>query len=69
MFAGKGIRKHVWTTPKLEVGCESAPHMAYLLQDTHLVVLTSTMLLLIRLTSRHTEDYKSLFPFQSVAAD
>ena len=63
MATGKGIRKHVWTTPKLEVGCESAPHVAYLLQDTHLGVLTSTMLLLIRLASRHTEDYESLFPF------
>ena len=63
MAPGKGIRKHVRTTPKLEVGCESAPHVAYLLQDTHLGVLTSTMLLLIRLASRHTEDYESLFPF------
>ena len=63
MFAGKGIRKRVQTTPKLVVGCESPPHVAYLLQDTHLGVLTSTMLLLIRLASCHTEDYEYLFPF------
>ena len=60
---GKGIRKHFRTTPKLEVGCESAPHVAYLLQDTHLGVLTSTMLWLIRLAICHKEDYESLFPF------
>ena len=63
MATGKGIPKHFRTTSKLEVGCESPPHVAYLLQDTHLGVLTSTMLLLIRLASRHTEDYESLFPF------
>ena len=62
-FAGKGTRKHVQTKPKLVVGCESAPHVAYLLQDTHLGVLTSTMLWLIRLAICHKEDYESLFPF------
>ena len=63
MAPGKGICKHVRTTPKLGMGCESTPHVAYLLQDTHLGVLTSTMLLLIRLASCHTEDYEFLFPF------
>ena len=63
MFAGKGIHKHVQTTPKLVVGCKFPPHVAYLLQDTHLGVLTSTMSLLIGLASRHTEDCESLVPY------
>ena len=62
MFAGKGIRRHVQMMPKLVVGCEYTPHVAYLLQDAHLGLLTSTMLLLIGLASRHTEDYESLVP-------
>jgi len=53
----------VRTTPKLVAGCEFAPHVAFLLQDTHLGVLTSTMSLLIGLASRHAEDYESVVPY------
>ena len=63
MFAGKEIRKHVQTTAMLVVGCKSTPYVAYVLQHTHLGVLTSTMSLLIGLASRHTEDYESLVPY------
>ena len=63
MATGKGIRKHIQTTPKLVVGCKSTPYVAYVLQHTHLGVLTSTMSLLIGLASRHTEDYQSLVPY------
>jgi len=53
----------VRTSPNLVVGREFAPHIADLLQDGHLGVLTSTMSLLNGLASQHPADYESLIPY------
>eukprot|EP00549_Striatella_unipunctata_P000558 CAMPEP_0118681924 /NCGR_PEP_ID=MMETSP0800-20121206/5207_1 /TAXON_ID=210618 ORGANISM="Striatella unipunctata, Strain CCMP2910" /NCGR_SAMPLE_ID=MMETSP0800 /ASSEMBLY_ACC=CAM_ASM_000638 /LENGTH=996 /DNA_ID=CAMNT_0006578271 /DNA_START=40 /DNA_END=3030 /DNA_ORIENTATION=- len=53
----------VRTSPNLVAGREFAPHIAQLLQDRHLGVLTSTMSLLNGLASQHTEEYESLIPY------
>jgi AP-2 complex subunit alpha len=51
------------TSPNLVAGKEFAPHVAQLLQDRHLGVLTSAMSLLNGLASQHTEEYESLIPY------
>ena len=53
----------VRSSPDLVAGREFAPHVAHLLQDNHLGVLTSTMSLLIGLAAWHTEEYESLVPY------
>ncbi len=53
----------VRTSPNLVAGREFAPHIAQLLQDRHLGVLTSTMSLLNGLASQHPSDYQSLIPY------
>ncbi len=53
----------VRTSPNLVAGREFAPHIAQLLQDRHLGVLTSTMSLLNGLASQHPGDYQSLIPY------
>jgi AP-2 complex subunit alpha len=53
----------VRTSPNLVAGREFAPHVALLLQDRHLGVLTSTMALLNGLASQHTDEYESLIPY------
>jgi len=53
----------VRTSPNLVAGREFAPHIAQLLQDRHLGVLTSTMSLLNGLASQHPADYQSLIPY------
>ena len=53
----------VRTSPNLVSGREFAPHIAQLLQDRHLGVLTSVMSLLNGLASQHPADYQSLIPY------
>jgi AP-2 complex subunit alpha len=53
----------VRTSPNLVAGREFAPHVAQLLQDRHLGVLTSAMSLLNGLASQHTAEYESLIPY------
>eukprot|EP00980_Cylindrotheca_fusiformis_P006242 scaffold1336_cov158-Cylindrotheca_fusiformis.AAC.4 len=53
----------VRTSPKIVSGREFAPHMAQLLQDRHLGVLTSAMSLLYGLASQNPRDYESLIPY------
>jgi len=53
----------VRTSPNLVTGREFAPHVAQLLQDRHLGVLTSTMSLLNGLAIQHTAEYESLIPY------
>ncbi len=53
----------VRTSPKLVSGREFAPHMAQLLQDKHLGVLTSTTSLLYGLASQNPAEYQSLIPY------
>lgn len=53
----------VRTSPKLVSGREFAPHMAQLLQDKHLGVLTSTTSLLYGLASQNPADYQTLIPY------
>jgi len=53
----------VRTSPDLVAGREFAPHVANLLQDHHLGVLTSTMSLLIGLASQHEKEYEILIPY------
>lgn len=53
----------VRTSPNLVSGREFAPHVAQLLQDRHLGVLTSAMSLLNGLASQHTSEYESLIPY------
>lgn len=53
----------VRTSPKLVTGREFAPHMAQLLQDKHLGVLTSSASLLYGLASQNSQDYQSLIPY------
>ncbi len=51
------------TSPNLLAGREFAPHIAQLLQDRHLGVLTSTMSLLNGLAGQHPTEYESLIPY------
>lgn len=53
----------VRTSPNLVAGREFAPHIAQLLQDRHLGVLTSTMSLLNGLANQHPRDYESLISY------
>ncbi len=53
----------VRTSPNLVAGREFAPHIAQLLQDRHLGVLTSTMSLLNGLATQHPKEYESLIPY------
>ena len=53
----------VRTSPNLVAGREFAPHVAQLLQDRHLGVLTSAMSLLNGLASQHMNEYESLIPY------
>jgi len=53
----------VRASPNLVAGREFAPHIAQLLQDRHLGVLTSTMSLLNGLAGQHPADYQSLIPY------
>lgn len=53
----------VRTSPNLVTGREFAPHIAQILQDRHLGVLTSTMSLLNGLASQHPAEYESLTPY------
>jgi len=53
----------VRTSPKLVTGREFAPHMAQLLQDKHLGVLTSSTSLLYGLASQNSQEYQSLIPY------
>ena len=53
----------VRTSPKLVQGAEFAPHMAQLLQDRHLGVLTSAMSLLYGVASQQAQEYESLIPY------
>jgi AP-2 complex subunit alpha len=53
----------VRTSPKLVSGKEFAPHMAQILQDRHLGVLTSAMSLLCGIASQNSQDYESLIPY------
>eukprot|EP00560_Eucampia_antarctica_P002571 CAMPEP_0197841920 /NCGR_PEP_ID=MMETSP1437-20131217/46445_1 /TAXON_ID=49252 ORGANISM="Eucampia antarctica, Strain CCMP1452" /NCGR_SAMPLE_ID=MMETSP1437 /ASSEMBLY_ACC=CAM_ASM_001096 /LENGTH=997 /DNA_ID=CAMNT_0043451731 /DNA_START=50 /DNA_END=3043 /DNA_ORIENTATION=+ len=53
----------VRSSPDLVAGREFAPHIAQLLQDRHLGVLTSTMSLLNGLAVQHTSEYESLIPY------
>lgn len=53
----------VRTSPKLVTGREFAPHMAQLLQDKHLGVLTSSTSLLYGLASQNAQEYQSLIPY------
>lgn len=53
----------VRTSPNLFAGREFAPHIAQLLQDRHLGVLTSTMSLLNGLAGQHPTEYESLLPY------
>lgn len=53
----------VRTSPKLVTGREFAPHMAQLLQDKHLGVLTSSASLLYGLASQNPQEYQSLIPY------
>jgi len=53
----------VRTSPDLVAGREFAPHVAQLLQDRHLGVLTSIMSLLNGLASQHTDEYETLIPY------
>ena len=53
----------VRTSPKLVQGAEFAPHMAQLLQDRHLGVLTSAMSLLFGVASQQAHEYESLIPY------
>lgn len=53
----------VRTSPNLFAGREFAPHIAQLLQDRHLGVLTSTMSLLNGLAGQHPTEYESLIPY------
>lgn len=53
----------VRTSPNLVAGREFAPHIAQILQDRHLGVLTSTMSLLNGLASQHPSEYESLIPY------
>mmetsp|Transcript_51734 Transcript_51734/g.155256 ORF Transcript_51734/g.155256 Transcript_51734/m.155256 type:complete len:1059 (-) Transcript_51734:280-3456(-) len=53
----------VRTSPNLVAGREFAPHVAQLLQDRHLGVLTSTMSLLNGLAVQHPSDYETLIPY------
>ena len=50
------------TSPNLLSGREFAPHIAQVLQDQHLGVLTSVMSLLNGLASQQTAEYESLIP-------
>lgn len=51
------------TSPNLVIGRDFAPHVAQLLQDRHLGVLTSSMSLLNGLASQHMSEYESLIPY------
>jgi len=53
----------VRTSPNLFAGREFAPHIAQLLQDRHLGVLTSTMSLLNGLAGQHPTEYETLIPY------
>lgn len=53
----------VRTSPKLVTGREFAPHMAQLLQDKHIGVLTSGASLLYGLASQNSQEYQSLIPY------
>lgn len=53
----------VRTSPNLFAGREFAPHIAQLLQDRHLGVLTSTMSLLNGLAVQHPTEYEKLIPY------
>lgn len=53
----------VRTSPNLVAGREFAPHVAQLLQNQHLGVVTSTMSLLNGLASQHPSNYQSLIPY------
>jgi len=53
----------VRTSPNLVAGREFAPHVAQLLQDRHLGVLTSTMSLLNGLAVQHPPEYETLIPY------
>lgn len=53
----------VRASPNLVAGREFAPHIAQILQDRHLGVLTSTMSLLNGLASQHPSEYESLIPY------
>ena len=53
----------VRSSPKLLTGREFAPHMANLLQDRHLGVLTSAMSLLYGVASQQADEYESLIPY------
>lgn len=52
----------VRTSPDLVAGREFAPHIANLLQDRHLGVITSSMSLLIGLATQHEKEYEILIP-------
>mmetsp|Transcript_8260 Transcript_8260/g.12665 ORF Transcript_8260/g.12665 Transcript_8260/m.12665 type:complete len:993 (+) Transcript_8260:96-3074(+) len=51
------------TSPNVVSGREFAPHVAQLLQDRHLGVLTSAMSLLNGLASQQPAEYESLIPY------
>jgi len=51
------------TMPGLISGSQFAPHVANLLQDRHLGVLTSVMSLLIGLSAQNESEYQSLIPY------
>lgn len=53
----------VRTSPKLVSGREFAPHMATILQDRNLGVLTSGSSLLYGVASQNPADYESLIPY------
>ena len=53
----------VRTTPELVSAKEFVPHIATLLQDRHLGVLTSVMSLLIGLATQHEKAYEGLLPY------
>jgi len=61
--AGLCLLRLVRTSPNLVAGREFAPHVAQLLQDRHLGVLTSTMSLLNGLAGQHPSDYETLIPY------
>ena len=53
----------VRTSPDLVAGREFAPHLANLLHNKHLGVLTSTMSLVIGLAAQHEKEYELLIPY------
>lgn len=53
----------VRTSPNLVAGREFAPHVAQLLEDRHLGVLTSTMSLLHGLAMQHPKEYEAIIPY------